>query len=684
MPSKIILLTLVLIFSTLSSQGASLPPIQGTCIDDETGEPISGVLAASIRIRDSTDERGMYDSGPFPCKEGHFSYTPIKPGLHSLTLVSPGYAPVKVDVRVPEFKDTLTVRFPKAKASIRARFLLDGKPANLDWLNQEIQTRISSGVVDCRAIDKQLRIFCLEEKNFNELAKSRAPGKTDELILTGFNPGKLRLLGITWENPPKNYLTSEEKTVVIEPGQEIPVDFHVWKNAFYLVEMLPEDGRIIDAFTVSVDAYPDVFSESLCSDKAGNTFNLTIPEGSQTVRLQAPGYRPLEFDPSQLPSRGLGGIWGQYSRERFISLPLQLDPQQKSSLVKEDGKTQSDKLAPFLHLQHPDRIEHFPELIQCEGNVCVYQIKPVLESILTVGKCKSDIVSDPQRIISRELQKDIEWTFDRDSQRLTVTDAQTPDNHDIVVVARRVFPWQWKIPGSIQKDSVTVSFGEETGKRGIDYEVDEARGIITLLRQSCCCKKGQFFINYYYNNQQSPQSPFGTIRQWDLTVMTENEWKEYIQQFPDIIQKNIIIHVDAEATFDPLIYTIPYVVIPHSLSVAVVSRDTSKPVRNLEYKKDFQYDPDKSILKLDGSSTLDRNREYLDIRALPSYDAFVFHRLQPGDPIAISLDGKRLQRDKDYFVDYAAGKIQLAQPISTKPGARFRIEAGGQTLTVSR
>lgn len=676
MPSQPILLTLVLIFSSLSFQGSTLPPIEGTCIDDETGEPISGILSATILIKDSIDEKGVYDAGPLPCKDGHFSYYPAKMGLHSMTWVMPGYAPVKMDIRVPDFKETLAVRFPKAKASIRARFLIDGQPANLDWLIQPIHVETSSGFVDCRAIDKQLRILCLEGSNFHELAKSMAPGKTDELILTGFNPGKLRLLVIRWENPKNNRLTSIEKTIVVEPGQEVPVDFPLWKNVYYLVEMLPEGGGTIDAISLSIDGYPDIPTKSICFNRIGNTFNLTIPEGTQTVRLQSPGYCPLEFDPSQMPSRRLS------SDARFISLPLQLDPQQEPPITKEGGKSQADNPSPFLHSQHPDRIEHFPDLIQCEGNVCIYQIKPVLESILTVGKCKSDFVSDPRYSISRELKNDVEWTFDRDSQRLTVTDAQTPDNRDIVVIARRVFPWQWKIPGAIQKDSVKVAFGEETGKRGIDYDVDEERGIITLLRQSCCCAKGEFVIDYYYNNPESPQPAFGTIRQWDTAAMTANEWKEYYRNNGDYL-KSPAVHIDAESTFDPSIYTIPYVVLPHTLSIAVISRETSKPVRELVSHKDFQYDSYKSIIKLCSNNILDRNREYLDIRAVPTYDAFVFHRLQPGDPVAIAVDKKRLQAGSDFTVDYATGKIQLTQPVSSKTGTRCRIEAGSQTLLIS-
>lgn len=226
--------------------------------------------------------------------------------------------------------------------------------------------------------------------------------------------------------------------------------------------------------------------------------------------------------------------------------------------------------------------------------------------------------------------------------------------------------------------------------RGVDYEVNEKEGLIYFLKKEDCYPHLNYHI--YYSDYSNPTDPglavehdFGSDP--DISIIRERFWRRNqpkIQTASAVIPEATEIPIPMESTHDPTVYTTSYFLKKETLRVSVVSRNDYKLVKELIPGEDYEYDPERSLVKLLKSNLLDRSKDILLVNAEPRYESFIFHHLKLTDSVSVSVEDFLLQLGKDYTVDYAAGTIRLASAERIQPGTRFRIDAGNQTLLSSK
>jgi hypothetical protein len=238
-------------------------------------------------------------------------------------------------------------------------------------------------------------------------------------------------------------------------------------------------------------------------------------------------------------------------------------------------------------------------------------------------------------------------------------------------------PWAWQAGEPVK--SVRVLLGEREAKRGVDFEVDEAKGRFWFLKAELCDSAKSYYISYDFpaDAAQPDVARSGAIG--------NHRDRAAIHRFLGLPETPLpaeaasrSIGTNASATDDPRRWTIVQPM--EDLRVAVARKAEPGHLRWLDRSKDFVYDEPLGTIVFVRDVAVDRETEFLFVQGVPrDRGVFLAHRaLAPGD-VTVTLDGRELAEGTGFRVDYVAGRITVLDEAIRRPDARFRVSAGGWT-----
>ena len=91
------------------------------------------------------------------------------------------------------------------------------------------------------------------------------------------------------------------------------------------------------------------------------------------------------------------------------------------------------------------------------------------------------------------------WDYDNKTGRLAVKERVDNGREIVIVFGERKVPWAWRMKEAITE--VKVFLGKEPAVRGVDFEVDEAAGIVRFLKKEQCKRGVHYCIRYRYRDE---------------------------------------------------------------------------------------------------------------------------------------------------------------------------------------
>ncbi len=693
------------------------PTVKGRTFDADTTNYIEEVNINLLRPADSWDPPSNFF---MPTRSADFGWYTLKPtqiGQHKMVATKQGYAPhyFTLDIPSPIIDKDNSLVFPgldeqaqlflkKADTSIRARLTFNGKAYNSDTV----------------------RFGFFRDGNYYDIPYQKLENEDGLYIITGVTPGDARISSRDYTDI--GSIRRSPKEVSIKPGHQNEMSFDLTLRVGYEINFIPKRFADFEEFEIEAPGIPESDTGSLCFRRwSKDRFSMELPKEHYKIRLKAPGYKVIEFDP--------------LDETQEIKLNNQLLMGQFSLVLEKETANESSSINGHIvgKLYDGDfmnRGSHFERALPITGLKQTYHIRSRFKEIRYVSVLnRYEDNNQSQNSVSdrwQSLTKD-DWVYEPETHRITI---KKPIETDVKIYIQGKIekPWVWKtiapiIPGSLQmlttapisleearkmfnkveidqsknnwmkglnKESIPskteidsptkwLVVTDRLGIQGRDYEFDEEEGLIKFIDESNCYEGFRYHISYKYlkdpkKPEEITEDSFGyypnlnqaKAKIFGITQTNVRQPKEII--YPKVIQ------INAEPTHDPNVYALSYVIKKEEMRVCVFTRNYYEEKKVLNYGIDYKYDADKSLIILLKDDLIDRNKEQLVINAEPTYNAFVFHRLQSGDPLSIKVEGQTLTLGEDYQVDYSTGRITIKPSDLIKPGVRFRIDAGSTTL----
>lgn len=262
--------------------------IQGTVIDRDSNEPVSGVQIQPRFRTGSTRPQGSQQLGAESDAEGKFSLLPQEGGEYSFIAVKDGYATEEFSVTVPHSTPgqvsqpvTVEVRLKKDGMAILIRLMLDGKPASCSWAQVYLQAN------DYR---QRLEVIPLEEPGVYR-AVGMQEGEAQLSVLAYCRAKVMNVL-------PQN--------VIARKGEVNQLVLNLYEMKDYTIFLHTSNDQTLEGIAVIelVDT-PDCppMKTQIRNRPERNIKNLVplqIPSTAQRVRLSVEGFQPAEFAPETL------------------------------------------------------------------------------------------------------------------------------------------------------------------------------------------------------------------------------------------------------------------------------------------------------------------------------------------------------------------------------------------------
>ncbi len=305
------------------------------------------------------------------------------------------------------------------------------------------------------------------------------------------------------------------------------------------------------------------------------------------------------------------------------------------------------------------------------GNTGLYHIMPNFESIQEVRAIEKAQPGD-SRVLKPE-----DWTFNEKTNQLTVTAPVDDDNEMLIVYGTLRIPWAWRTSKPLETNSVKVILGDRLGERGVDFEVEEAEGLIYFLKEEFCDRSLNHYIAYGYKPE--PTQPSNVSIGGAIGNHRDRKTVRRLMGIPEDPEIRAAIGqsvgMNGTPTDDPMVYNLSQFVEEKTMRVGIAHRSEPGNVNWLKKGVDYKYDSEKCQIILLIEIEIDQATHFLFLMAVPRNDIFIFHDLTPSDPIEFIVDGTTLKQDRDFTVDYSTGKIQLIDPNLIQRGTQYYISA---------
>ncbi|MEW6233745.1 MAG: M56 family metallopeptidase [Candidatus Omnitrophota bacterium] len=634
--------------------------ISGIVLEAETSKPLSNVNINHVESQRGDTVKFLNDRTGL---DGCFQLGFFLEGTYKLVAVKAGYAPAFLTVDIKKTDNApLEFRLAKAEASVKVRFQYQGKPY------QNIGVYFS--VIQNGAYYQIPYTDTFTESPTE--TPNDPPNILRSFILTGIQPGEMLI--DSYVSDGTDSLHCHLQPAVVEKGGQTEITLELYKICRYTVTLRPQDNGRIGMFVMSAPGIPQIDAASLCSYRQGNRFSMTLPKGSCLVRLKAPGYKLVEFDPDQIAIKNPNSL----VHPSVIDLDLIPDPGNKSLSI--EGFSVGKQIQPYPILFDFGSDWEFGSLLSRQGDSGVYFVK---SSYQTLQEVKIIYKGEPLKELKTLNKKD--WNFDPQTHLLTVTAPVNDKWESIAVTGEKSVPWSWKGKRSIRPGSVKVAIGEKMGVKDEDFSIDENEGIIRFLKKEDCQPDQYYYIQFCYT-----PDPADEKNQYEM---------ESFGYYPDEIQLRktmgmppltlAFLNMYAQPTQDPRIYEIPipYTIEEKTLSVFIKSLASSQeaPI-SLIKDVDYKYYPHTAEICLLKDLSFDPEEQYINISAVPDYHLFRLRRLDPADKVTITVEDKPLSEGKDYTIDYKNKRIELTDldliiPGKTQflPGTKFEIAVGNHT-----
>ena len=239
---------------------------------------------------------GQYLSPTVTDEEGLFSIKPKQAKNYRFVVVKDGFTRQEFEVTIsPESQPVhIELLLSKADTTLEAHVFYNNQPYDAD----------------------QMMFATIENKFVQQLKHEKDPQQSGVFLLKGLSEGVVDLMGAGMSPSQMRY--SFSRGVQIVKGQTSKVILNLIDVAVYQVTLKPPaDEKIQGAYTYEVPDYPDLSYYPTPPVMPNNMIVILSLAGHHKVRLNVPGYRPVEFFPDELAQTG------QQSNMKMFTLELQ-------------------------------------------------------------------------------------------------------------------------------------------------------------------------------------------------------------------------------------------------------------------------------------------------------------------------------------------------------------------------
>ncbi len=262
--------------------------IQGTVLDNQSSEPVSGVDIHYQYRSGITLPQGAMSLSASSKTDGTFTLLPQVAGDYTFIAVKDGYASKEFQVTVPPFTTgevspavPVEVRMDKDDMAIVVHLLLDGQPASTSWAH--VRAGYMGGM-------QQLQVIPQPE-----------PGVYRAV---GMPEGEMQLSVSAYCNA--KVMDTLPQTVVLQKGKVTELSLDLYENRNYRIQLtVPNESTVMGTALIEIldiAEFPPQKTGIANSAERGykNVIFTLIPILAHQVRLSVEGYQPVVFDPQAI------------------------------------------------------------------------------------------------------------------------------------------------------------------------------------------------------------------------------------------------------------------------------------------------------------------------------------------------------------------------------------------------
>lgn len=262
--------------------------IQGTVLDQDSNEPISGVTIQPQFGMGAKRPQGWNQLGATSDAEGKFSILPQESGDYIFTAVKDGYALQQFSVNVPSNTPgqampplTVDVRMEKDNMGILLRLMLDGKPATAAWVQAYI-----------------------DGQNGHQRLQVTDQGESGVYRAVGMPEGEMQLSVMAYCRA--KVMSSLPQNVIVRKGEVSQVLLDLMEIKDYpLILHTPKDETLNGVATIELLDMPDsppqrIPIQTRADQTLKNIVLMRIPSTVKQVRLSVEGFQPMELNTDAL------------------------------------------------------------------------------------------------------------------------------------------------------------------------------------------------------------------------------------------------------------------------------------------------------------------------------------------------------------------------------------------------
>lgn len=260
----------------------------------------------------------------------------------------------------------------------------------------------------------------------------------------------------------------------------------------------------------------------------------------------------------------------------------------------------------------------------------------------------------------------------------------------LVLIGKWKMPWMFRALKPIEPGTTRILLGDHICKEGVDFEVNEMRGLITVLKPGLCDSSKPIRLNYRLRGEPITPRTLHTMFRGDRGMYAETVDypgdESVLKRFMGMPQDrsfkghdfaNVEFTIAHHSAEDPDVYLLRSPVLREELQVCFVNPNKlGERFLFLTEGIDYQYDAEKGRITLISDKA--KGQDHLCIQG--GIDPSIMNLNRSLEkPATATLNGRSLKEGVGFTVDYKTGLVKVLDPAIYGVDVEFKLTAGNYT-----